>query len=161
MSLASDFKSAIGAELIFRRTIVAPRAKVFEAWTDPKQMARWWGPKDFTNPVCDLDVRPGGLIRIDMRAPDGVVYPMDGVFLEVVPPERLVFTGRAFDRDTNKTLLEDHNTVTFAEEGGKTKLTVVTRILALAPEFAAAAAGMEQGWQQSFDRLQALLAKEM
>jgi uncharacterized protein YndB with AHSA1/START domain len=77
------------------------------------------GAKGFTNPVCELDVRPGGGIRIDMRGPDGVVYPMDGVFHGIVEPERLVFTSRAFEKESGKTLIVVHNTVTFAEEGRK------------------------------------------
>src|SRR5882762_715575 len=68
------------------------------AWTDPKQVAEWWGPHRFTNPVCDLDVRPGGAIRIHMRGPDGTVYPMTGVYQEVVEPERLVFTSALWMR---------------------------------------------------------------
>jgi uncharacterized protein YndB with AHSA1/START domain len=145
-------------EVTIRRDINAPRERVFKAWTDAKQMAQWWGPNGFTNPVCDVDARPGGAIRIDMRAPDGTVYPMDGVFHEIVQPERLVFTSRAFAEDTNKTLIKAHNTVTFADAGGKTQLTVVARIVELAPEFSAAAAGMQQGWSQSFERLEALVS---
>jgi uncharacterized protein YndB with AHSA1/START domain len=144
-------------EVTLTRVIAAPRERVFRAWTDPKHMAQWWGPKGFTNPVCEVDARPGGMIRIDMRAPDGVDYPMDGVFHEVIEPERLVFTSRAFAPDTNKTLIRALNTVTFADEEGKTRLTVVARVTELAPEFAAAAAGMEQGWSQSLERLQALV----
>jgi uncharacterized protein YndB with AHSA1/START domain len=56
-------------ELILTRILGAPRSLVFRAWTDPKHLARWWGPRGFSNPVCELDVRPGGLIRIDMRGP--------------------------------------------------------------------------------------------
>jgi uncharacterized protein YndB with AHSA1/START domain len=144
-------------ELTLTRLIDAPRERVFKAWIDPSHLAQWWGPKGFTNPVCEVDVRPGGAIRIDMRAPDGNVFPMDGVFHEIVEPERLVFTSRAFAPDTNKTLIKAHNTVTFADQGGKTKLTVMARVTELAPEFAAAAAGMEQGWSQSLERLQGLV----
>ena len=144
-------------EVTLTRVIAAPRERVFRAWTDPKHMAQWWGPKGFTNPVCEVDARPGGMIRIDRRAPVGVDYPMDGVFHEVIEPERLVFTSRAFAPDTNKTLIRALNTVTFADEEGKTRLTVVARVMEVAPEFAAAAAGMEEGWSQSLERLQALV----
>jgi uncharacterized protein YndB with AHSA1/START domain len=157
MATASRTTPSVPREVTLIRLIDAPRERVFKAWIDAKQMAQWWGPKHFTNPVCDVDARPGGMIRIDMRAPDGVVYPMDGVFHEVVAPERLVFTSRAFDAETNKTLIKALNTITFTDEGGKTKLTVEARVMELAPEFAAAAAGMEEGWSQSFERLQALV----
>jgi uncharacterized protein YndB with AHSA1/START domain len=61
-------------ELIITRVFDAPRKLVFKAWTDPKHVAQWWGPNGFTNPVCELDVRPGGAIRIDMHGPDGTIY---------------------------------------------------------------------------------------
>ncbi len=77
------------------------RDLVFKAWTETKHMAQWWGPKGFTNPVCEMDVRAGGAIRIHMRAPDGVVYPMTGVFQEIVVPERLVFVSSALDDKGN------------------------------------------------------------
>ena len=73
----------------------APRELVFKAWTDPKQVAQWWGPHGFSNPVCELGLRPGADIRIHMRGPDGTVYPMTGVYHEIVKPERLVFNSAA------------------------------------------------------------------
>src|SRR5680860_496485 len=82
-------------DLTITRVFDAPRDLVYKAWTDPALMTRWFGPKDFTNPVCELDVRPGGAILIHMQGPDGTVYPMTGEFQEVVPPERLVFTSSA------------------------------------------------------------------
>jgi uncharacterized protein YndB with AHSA1/START domain len=66
-------------ELVLTRVFDAPRELVFKVWTDPKHLARWWGPRGFTNPVCELDLRPGGAILIHMRGPDGTVYPMTGV----------------------------------------------------------------------------------
>jgi len=156
MPTAARTNPSVPREITLIRLIDAPRERVFKAWTDAKQLAQWWGPNHFTNPVCEVGARPGGAIRIDMQGPDGIVYPMDGVFQEVVSPERLVFTSRAFDAKSNKTLIEALNTVTFTDEGGKTKLTVVARVIELAPEFAAAAAGMEEGWSQSLERLQAL-----
>src|SRR5260370_38194760 len=68
----------------------APRAAVFRAWSDAGQLAQWWGPKGFTNPVCEIDVRVGGAIRIHMRSPDGNIYPMKGEFPEIGPPGRLL-----------------------------------------------------------------------
>jgi uncharacterized protein YndB with AHSA1/START domain len=143
---------AVKREVNLTRTFDAPRDLVFRAWTDPKHLAQWWGPHGFTNPVCEADVRPGGAIRIDMRGPDGVVYPMTGTFHEVVAPERLVFTSVAVG-EGGKTLIKAMNTVTFAERDGKTTLTLNARVLELAPEFAANAAGMEEGWSQSLERL--------
>ena len=72
--------SGVGQELTLVRVYAAPREKVFKAWVDCELAAKWWGPRGFTNPVCELDPRPGGAIRIDMRGPDGTVYPMGGTF---------------------------------------------------------------------------------
>jgi uncharacterized protein YndB with AHSA1/START domain len=144
--------------VVITRVFDAPRELVWKAWTEPSHMAQWWGPKDFTNPVCELDVRPGGALRIVMRAPDGAEYPMKGVFLEILEPERLVFTNIAVDTDGNH-LLEGLTNVTFAEHGGKTKLTLQTRAVALVAHAIAYLAGMEAGWTQSLERLAEELAK--
>ena len=144
-------------ELVLTRIIDAPRELVFQAWTDPQHLAQWWGPQYFTNPVCEVDLRPGGAIRIDMRGPDGVIYPLEGVFREVVAPERLVFTNNALDA-AGQPMIEGLTTVTFAEHEGKTLLTVHDWISRATPGAADALAGMEEGWNQSLDRLAALPA---
>ena len=146
-------------EVVITRIFDAPRELVFKAWTDPKQMARWWGPKGFTNPVCELDVRVGGVWRIVMRSPDGMEYPCGGVYCEVVEPERLVFTNSATDKDGNP-VLDGLTTVTCAAHGGKTKLTLQTRAAAVVDYAAAYLEGMEAGWTQSLERLGELLAKK-
>ena len=145
-------------ELVLTRVFDAPRELVFKAWTDPKRVAQWWGPHRFTNPVCDLDVRPGGAIRIHMRGPDGTVYPMTGVYNEVVEPERLVFTSAALDADGNP-MFEVLTTVTFAEQGGKTKQIMRARVIKSTAEAAPYIKGMEAGWTQSLERLAESLAK--
>lgn len=134
------------------RTINAPRQKVFRAWIVAEQMAQWWGPQGFTNPVCEIDPRPGGRILIHMRAPDGTVYPMTGTFHDVVESERLVFTAFAEDHDGNA-LLESHTTVTFTEQNGKTTVTVEAKAVGLAPIAPQMLAGMNAGWTQSLERL--------
>ncbi|MBA3276626.1 MAG: SRPBCC domain-containing protein [Chloroflexia bacterium] len=141
------------------RTFDAPRELVFAVWTDPKHMARWFGPRDFTNPVCELDVRPGGAILIHMRGPDGGIYPMKGAFQEVVPPERLVFTAAAFASEDGAFLLEDTTTVTFTEFDGKTELTMHAVVTKATPEAGGALAGMEQGWNETLDKLADYLAR--
>ncbi|HEX5433688.1 MAG TPA: SRPBCC domain-containing protein [Candidatus Angelobacter sp.] len=139
-------------EIEVTRVINAERAMVFEAWTDPKQLAAWWGPRGFSSPVCRADARPGGEIYIEMRGPDGVVYPMKGTFQEVVPPERIVFVSAALDKD-GKALFEVLNTATFTEQGKKTTLTLHARVLTKTPLADQYLAGMEIGWRQSLDRL--------
>jgi uncharacterized protein YndB with AHSA1/START domain len=139
-------------ELVITRVFDAPRELVFGAWTDPKHMAQWWGPKHFTNRVEQMDVRPGGAWRIIMRSPDGAEYPSQGVYREIVPPERLVFTNTALDKDGNL-LIDGFTTVTFADQNGKTKLTLETRAVAMNAIAAQMIAGMEAGWTQSLERL--------
>lgn len=145
-------------ELTIVRTFDAPPALVFQAWTDPKMMAKWWAPKHFTNPVCEADVRIGGALKIVMRGPDGSEHPMKGVFTEVVTNEKLVFTNIAVDAAGNH-LLEGTTTVTFEEHAGKTKMTLRTRAVGKVPQAAFMLGGMEQGWTESIDKLEALLAQ--
>jgi uncharacterized protein YndB with AHSA1/START domain len=139
-------------EIIITRLFDAPPEVVFEAWTDPEHLAQWWGPEGFTNPVCELDVRVGGSWRIVMRAPDGAMYPCRGVYLEIVAPERLVFTNIAVD-DEGTPVLDGLTTVTFEEEDGTTKLILRTRAVALVPGAVEKLAGMDIGWSMSLDRL--------
>lgn len=79
-------------ELNLERHFAAPPERVFQALTDPAELARWWGPENHSVPVCELDVRPGGAWRTCMRAPDGGEHCVSGVYREVVPPRRLVYT---------------------------------------------------------------------
>ena len=144
-------------ELVLTRVFKAPRGPVFAAWTEPTQVAQWWGPNGFTNPVCELDVRPGGAVRIHMRGPDGTVYPMTGVYQEIVEPERLVFTSAALD-ESGKPLFDVLNTVAFVEHDGTTKLTVRARVVKSTAGAAPYLAGMEAGWTQSLERLGVHLA---
>ncbi len=120
----------------------------------PQHLAQWWGPDGFTNPVCEFDARVGGALRIHMRGPDGTVYPMKGVIRELVAPERLVFSSVATDA-AGKHLLEGLTTVTFAERNGKTTMTMHTRAVAVAEIGVGYLQGMEAGWTQSIDRLEA------
>ncbi len=148
---------AVERELVITRIFDAPPERVFKVWTDPQHMAEWWGPMGFTTPVCELDVRPGGAIRVDMRAPDGTMYPTKGVFQEIVEPERLVIATTFLEDEAGNPQLEGLTTVTFAELDGKTKLTLHTVVSMKAPEAAGAISGMEEGWNQSLDKLAAYL----
>ena len=150
-----NFVPKEGHELVLTSVFDAPLELVFKAWTDPKRVAQWWGPHRFTNPVCELDPRPGGAIRIHMRGPDGTVYPMTGVYQEVVEPERIVFTSAALDA-AGKPMFELLTTVT--EQGGKTKQILRARVIKSTAQAAPYLAGMEAGWTQSLERLTAYLA---
>jgi uncharacterized protein YndB with AHSA1/START domain len=86
-----DTASTADREFFHSRMIPAPRERVFEAFSDPAQLARWWGPDGFTSTFEKFDLRPGGTWRFVMHGPDGVDYPNESVFVDVTPPERVVF----------------------------------------------------------------------
>jgi uncharacterized protein YndB with AHSA1/START domain len=141
-------------ELTLQRIFNAPRELVFKAWTERDRLQRWWGPRGFTNPVCDVDVRPGGTLNIHMRGPDGTVHPMAGEYREIVPPERLVFTAWAIGPNGER-MFEMLTTVTFADRGDKTEMNFNTRVLKLTGAAAGPLQGMTQGWTESLERLKA------
>jgi uncharacterized protein YndB with AHSA1/START domain len=142
-------------EMSLTRRVAAPPDVVFRAWINAKHLAEWWGPKGFTNPVCQVDARLGGAIYIHMRAPDGVVYPMTGRFLEIDPPHRLVFITAAIDGD-GKPMFQVRNTVIFNVVDGGTEIALVARVTSTTPDAPRFLSGMSQGWSQSLDRLAAL-----
>jgi uncharacterized protein YndB with AHSA1/START domain len=143
-------------DVTLTRVLDAPRDLVWAAWTDPVRMAQWWGPHHFTNPVCEIDARAGGRFLVHMKAPDGTVYPMTGTFTEVVKPERLSFKSFAEALDGTK-YLESDTTVTLEQDGARTRLTVKASARGLHPAAPQMLGGMEAGWTQSLERLQALV----
>src|ERR1700704_5823970 len=116
-----DGTSTTDREIVTTRVVDAPREHVFEAWTDPKHVAQWWGPNGFTNTIQEMDVRPGGVWRLIMHGPDGVDHPNRIVYIEVVKPERLVYNHGGPEEDEHG---QFHVTVTFDEEDGKTRVTM-------------------------------------
>ena len=137
-------------ELAITRVFEAPRELVFKFWTDPKHVANWWGPHVFTTKIYEMDVKPGGRWHYAMRGPDGNDYPFDGVYVEVVEPERLVFDGTIHGSPEQRVWTE----VTFAKQGGKTNLTV-RQVYSFE---SAATRGAPIGWNQQLDRLVEYLA---
>jgi len=114
-----DYLSETARAITVTRVFDAPRDLVFDAWADSKHLARWYGPSGFTITTHAMDFRPGGVWRFDMHGPNGVDYPNKITYLEIVKPERLVY-----DHGDQGTPGYFQTTVTFAEEGGKTKLTM-------------------------------------
>jgi uncharacterized protein YndB with AHSA1/START domain len=143
-------------ELCLTRRVAAAPEVVFRAWIEPEHLAQWWGPKGFTNPVCEVDARVGGVIRIDMRAPSGVVHPMVGRFVEIDRPHRLVFWACPLD-EQGRAILEVLNSVAFAEVSGGTEITLVATVTKTTAAAEKSIGGMSQGWSESLDRLAELV----
>ena len=147
--------------LVTTRIFDAPRERVYKAWTDPKQLAQWFPPEGFTAPVCQLDVRVGGAIRIDMKGPEGepfngALFPGKGVYREVVPNERLAFTlAPEIGGRTMPTVLM---TVQFEDQAGKTKLTIHQTLDTVADYEEMVKTGMKQGIAESLGKLAGVLS---
>lgn len=140
-------------EIMFSRVFDAPRELMFRVWTEPEHIRRWWGPHDFTVPLAEFDARPGGRLRIDFRGPDGEVFPNFGEVREVSPFDRLVFTAE-YRHGGDKLLVGSLVTVTFADEGARTRVIVKAKVYHAEPEAADSLAGMEEGWTQQLDKLE-------
>src|ERR1700676_3113016 len=99
MALENNAAISGDRELTITRVFDAPRELCFKAWTDPKHLANWWGPRGFTLPEHTMDFRLGGAYRFRMRPPEGRDVLWYGVYREIVPPERLVWTCSIDDAD--------------------------------------------------------------
>ena len=148
-------------ELTITRVFEAPREKVFKAWTDPKQIQEWWGPRGVTIPTCEWEPKPGEKINIVMLAGEelgelkGQEWPMTGEFKEVIEPEKIVFTASAIM--DGKIVMEHLTTVTLEDVEGKTKLTILIEVTMITPEAEGPLSGMEMGWNQQIDKLEEFL----
>ena len=139
--------SATGVRMV--RVFHAPRALVFEAHTTPEHIRRWWGPRNTTLPICELDFRPGGKWRFVMRMPDGAEMACYGEYREIVPPEQIAYTFEC-EFAPGQVLVE---TLTFTEADGRTTLTSVCACSDQVARDAMIAHGMEAGARESWDRL--------
>ena len=139
--------------LAIERIFDAPPSLVFKAWTDPQHLVHWYGPRGFTLPSCNLDLRPGGAWRSCMLSPEGREHWVRGVFREIVEPERLVFTW-AHENEDGAPGHETLVTVTFADLGDKTELTLHQAIF----ESNAARHAHERGWTSCLERFARYLA---
>lgn len=144
-------------ELVITRLIDAPREKVYRAWTDPQIIVKWFTPPPWKTISAEMDLRAGGSSLIVMQGPDGTQMPNPGVFLEVIPNERLVFTdaytsawepsGRAFVTGI----------LTFEDEGGKTRYTARVRHWSVEDKQAHEQMGFHPGWDIATDQLEAVV----
>ena len=138
--------------LVLTRRFDAPRELVFRMWTEPEHLAHWSGPRGFTTPHHETDLRPGGAYRACLRAPDGTEHWVQGEYREISPPSRLVMT-HAWEGPDGKPGHETLVTVEFAEQGGHTLMNFHQG------EFDSTESrdGHEGGWTQSFERLDSYL----
>jgi uncharacterized protein YndB with AHSA1/START domain len=139
-------------EVVFTRAFEAPRELVFEAWTNPEHVRHWWGLRGSTMVLCEADVRPGGSWRYVTTAEDGAEVPFTGVYREVTPPERLVYT-EMYDVEPFNSGDPAVNTATFTQEEGGTLVTVTTVYPSKEVRDFALSTGMEAGAAESYDRL--------
>lgn len=165
---------AAADEFLISRLLHAARALVWQAWTEPNYLKRWWGPHGFDIPQCDMDMREGGSYRVVMRSADGVDYPVTGEFREVKPIERLVMTMDCTEHPpawhelvrANRAPGDDNPagvmtlSATFDNLGEATQLSIRTRFESSAIRDAMLKMGMLEGWSQSLERLDTLVVSE-
>jgi uncharacterized protein YndB with AHSA1/START domain len=154
-------------DVVVRRIFSAPRERVWKAWTEPEELKKWWGPKNFTSPVSRIHLREGGKYLHCMRGPDGKEYWSTGVYREIVPGELLVATD-SFSDPKGKVVPASYYgmpgkwpqellvTVTFREQDGKTRMTLRHQGIPAGKMRSLC----EQGWKESFDKLAAGLKEE-
>ena len=137
--------------LNLRRIFKAPRKKVFRAWTDPEELKKWWGPEGYATPSAEVDLRVGGKYRLGMRKlPDGEIFYLSGIYREVRPPERLVYTWRwEAQPEHGETLV----TVEFREVGDSTEVVLTHERFPTET----ARDDHNRGWSGCLDRLAELL----
>jgi len=144
-------------EIRLTRLFDAPRNLVFEAMSKPEHVTQWWGRlgEGYSVPVCEIDLRPGGAWRFVNRTPKGQLVAFYGVYREIAPPERLVYT-EIFEQfpDTESVV-----TAVFTEENGKTRLAVTALYPSLEVRDVVLKSGMEKGAAISYDRMEDVVSR--
>jgi uncharacterized protein YndB with AHSA1/START domain len=157
--MSAETKTVADRELVLTRLIDAPREALYRCWTEPELLKQWFAPLPWTTPDAQMDVRPGGSSLIVMRGPDGTEMPNPGVYLEVVPNEKLVFTDaytsawEPSERPFMTVIL------TFEDEGGKTRYTARARHWTVENREIHEKMGFQTGWGICADQLAALAAR--
>jgi uncharacterized protein YndB with AHSA1/START domain len=133
--------------LHLRRTFAAPREKVFRAWTDPEELKTWWGPEGYATPSAEVDLRVGGKYRLGMmKLPNGEIFYLSGIYREVRPPERLVYT---WCWEAEPELGETLVTVEFLKVGNSTEVLLTHEFFPTEK----ARDDHSRGWNGCLDRL--------
>jgi len=144
-------------ELVLTRIFNAPREKVYRAWTDPELLKQWFAPKPFTTSVAQLDVRVGGANLIVMRDAEGNEFPNRGVYLEVIPNQKLVFSDaytKAWEPSPKPFMTV---ILTFEDIVGKTKYTARARHWTVADREKHEEMGFHQNWPIAAEQLAVLV----
>jgi uncharacterized protein YndB with AHSA1/START domain len=143
-------------DLTVTRLIDVPRAKLWRCWTEPQLICRWFTPPPWVTISAEMDIRPGGLSLVVMRGPDGTEVPNPGIFLEVVPERKLVFTdayGKDWAPSANPFMTA---IITFDDEDGQTRYTARARHWTAEAMESHQKMGFEAGWGVATDQLAAL-----
>jgi uncharacterized protein YndB with AHSA1/START domain len=154
----NDIKSSSQPKpLVISRTFAAPCDLVFKAWSSAEHMRRWFSPVGYTVPEAEIDFRPGGVLAICMRSPQGQDFWSRGAYTEISPPDRLAFTSTVSIGDSKK--FTAHTTVTFENEGAATRMTV-RQVYDIHDEtFLSAVEGAPEGWRTTLDKLEQEVAR--
>ena len=140
-------------EMIIIRVVDAPRELVWNAWVDPQQVAKWWGPKGFSTTIHEMDVKPGGIWRLTMHGPNGTDFPNESYFVEVIKHEKIVFehTGSKAGKSSDANF---RSTWTFEDLGGKTRITLTNAfVTSEALQHVIKTYGAVEGGKQTLGRL--------
>ncbi|MGN7356743.1 alpha/beta fold hydrolase [Paenibacillus sp. SAF-054] len=151
-------------ELTVERTVAMAAKLAWEGWTEPKHITQWWGPKNWTTTVYEMEVRPGGVWRYSLKSDDdsGEEAFCKAVYEEVEVPRKLVYTDSFADRDWNIVAdSEMFTTVLFEEGTGGTRISIVTRFATIEQLDQAEALGMIEGFTDAYDRLEEYVEKLM
>jgi uncharacterized protein YndB with AHSA1/START domain len=146
-------------ELVLTRLIDAPREKLFKCWTQPELMKQWFAPLPWTLPHAEVDLRTGGSSKIVMRSPEGQEFPSQGVYLEIVENEKIVFTDAYTEAWAPSEKPFFTGIITFEDEGGKTRYTALARHWTVEDRKAHEEMGFHEGWGQCADQLAELAKK--
>jgi uncharacterized protein YndB with AHSA1/START domain len=159
MSQKIDIQPTSDRELVICRLVDAPPEKLFEAWTNPKLLVQWFAPHPWTTTKAEMDVYPGGSSLVVMRSPDGHEFPSQGVYLEIIPDKKIVFTDAFTSAWVPSQKPFFTGILTFENQNGKTKYTARTLHWTKEDRDQHAQMGFETGWAQCTDQMEALLLK--
>ena len=152
-------------EVVLEKTYNASPETVWQAWTNPEMLKQWWGPDNVSIPECEVDLKVGGKFYIVMEAGEamgpykGTKWPMDAEYTVIEPHSKLFYKALAWTEGDNKeeTMIDQTTEIVFAEDNGKTKVTVKASIYKTGPKAKMAAEGMQMGFTQQLEKLNTFL----